>query len=132
MSFKATLKFGSKEYDVLSVSYSFSRDVDHKGRPSSTVYGGTVNFSIESTEDTTVLESMINSKHKPFSGSVVFYKREEDGATMKELTFTDAYVIAFSEALDSTGGNPMSINFTISARELKVGNADHANEWPKA
>lgn len=132
MSFKATLKFGSKEYDVLSASYSFSRDVDHKGRPSSTVYGGTINLSIESTDDTTVLESMVNSKHKPISGSIVFYKREEDNATMKEITFTDAYVIAYSEALDATGGAPMNINFTLSARELKVGSATHENEWPKA
>ena len=132
MSFKATLKFGSKEYDVLSSSYSFSRDVDHKGRPSSTVYGGTISVSVESTEDTTILESMVNSKHKPISGSIVFYKREEDKATMKEITFTDAYVIAFSESLDATGGSPMAISFTLSARELKVGSATHENEWPVA
>jgi hypothetical protein len=132
MSFKATLKFGSKEYDVLSCSYSFSRDVDHKGRPSSTVYGGTVSLAVESTEDTTILESMVNSKHKPFSGSVLFYKREEDGAKMKEITFTDAYVIAFAESIDAIGGSPMAISFTLSARELKIGNANHVNEWPKA
>jgi hypothetical protein len=132
MSFKATLNFGSKKYDVLACSYSFSRDVDHKGRPSSTVYGGTVSLSIESTEDTTILEAMVNSKHKPVSGSVFFYKREEDEAKMKEITFTDAYVIAYSEAIDAIGGHPMNIQFTISARELKVGNAAHANDWPKA
>lgn len=132
MSFKASLKFGSKEYDVLSCSYSFSRDVDHKGRPSSTVYGGTVSLSVESTEDTSILESMVNSKHKPFNGSVTFFKREEDGAKMKEITFTDAYVIAFSESIDAIGGSPMSIQFTLSARELKIGNANHVNEWPKA
>jgi len=132
MSFKASLKFGSKEYDVLSCSYSFSRDVDHKGRPASTVYGGTVSVTIESTEDTTVIESMVNSKHKPVNGSVTFFKREEDKAKMKEVTFTDGYVIAFSESLDATGGSPMHISFTLSARELKVGNATHVNEWPKA
>jgi len=132
MSFKAKLKFGAKEYDVLSVSYSFNRDVDHKGRPSSTVYGGTVSVSVESTEDSTILESMINSKHKPFSGEITFFKREEDGATMKLVTFTDSYVIAYNESLDAVGGSPMTISFTLSARELKVGNADHVNEWPVA
>lgn len=132
MSFKAKLKFGSKEYDVLSCSYSFSRDVDHKGRPASTVYGGTVSCSIESTEDTTIIESMVNSKHKPVNGSVTFFKREEDNAKMKEITWTDGYVIAYSEAIDAVGGSPMHISFTVSARELKIGNADHQNEWPKA
>ena len=128
MSFKAQLEFGSKKYDVLSVSYSFSRDVDHKGRPSSTVYGGTLSVTVESTEDSTVIETMVNSKHKPINGKVTFFKREEDGAKMKEVTWTDGYVIAYSEGLDATGGNPMSISFTVSARQLKVGNADHVNE----
>ncbi len=132
MSFKASLYFGSKQYDLLSCSFSFSRDVDHKGRPSSVVYGGTLSCSIESTEDTTVLESMLNSKHKPISGTVTFFKREEDGAKMKELTYTDGYVIAFNESIEATGGSPMHISFTISARELKVGNATHTNEWPVA
>jgi hypothetical protein len=132
MSFKAQLKFGSKTYDVLSCSFSFSRDVDPKGRPASGVYGGTLSCSVESTEDTTIIESMVNSKHKAQSGSVIFFKREEDGATMKELKFTDAYVIAYHESIEVTGGSPMMISFTLSARELKIGNADHVNEWPKA
>ena len=132
MSFKAKLKFGSKEYDVLSCNFSFSRDVDHKGRPASGVYGGTLSCSIESTEDTTIIESMVNSKHKAQSGSVIFFKREEDNATMKELTFTDAYVIAYTEGIEVTGGRPMQINITLSARELKIGNANHVNEWPVA
>jgi hypothetical protein len=132
MSFKASLTFGSKEYDLLSCSYSFSRDVDHKGRPASIVYGGTVSCSIESTEDTTVIESMLNSKHKPISGKVTFFKREEDNAKMKEITITDGYVIAFTENIEATGGAPMHMSFTISARELKIGNATHTNEWPKA
>lgn len=129
MSFKAKLKIGGKDFDVLHCSYSFRRDVDAKGRPSSGVYGGTVQFEIESTEDTSVLESMINSVYKPQKGSVIFKKREED-ATMKELTFEDAYIIQYSEALDSIGSNPMTINFVISARNLKIGKAEHTNEWP--
>lgn len=132
MSFKASLTIGGKTYDLLSCSYSFSRDVDHKGRPASIVYGGTVSCSIESTEDTTVLETMLNSKHKSLSGTITFYKREEDNAKMKEITITDGYLIAFTESIEATGGNPMHMNFTISARELKIGNATHSNEWPQA
>ena len=132
MSFKAQLKFGSKTYDVLSASYSFSRYVDHKGRPASCVYGGTLSVSVESTEDTTIIESMINSKHKPVDGSVTFFKREEDNAKMKEIAWKDGYVIAYHESIEVTGGAPMHISFTISAREIKIGNANHVNEWPKA
>jgi hypothetical protein len=131
MSFKAKLKLGGKEFDVLHCSYTFRRDVDAKGRPSSGVYGGTVQVEIESTDDTSVLESMLNNHHKSQKGTVTFQKREED-SKMKELSFEDAYIIQYSEALDSVGSNPMTINFVLSARSLKIGNAQHQNEWPKA
>ena len=49
---------------------------------------------------------------------------------MKELTFEDGYITAYNESLDVIGSNPMSISFTISARKLKVGNAEHENDWP--
>jgi len=129
MSFKAKLTIGGKKFDVLHCSYSFRRDVDTKGRPSSSVYGGSVQLEIESTDDTSVLESMLNNIYKSISGSVTFQKRDED-AKMKELTFEDGYIVQYSEALDSVGSNPMTINFVISARKLKVGNAEHQNEWP--
>ncbi len=34
-------------------------------------------------------------------------------------------------ARDTTSGNPISIGFTVSAQVIKVGNAEHKNEWPK-
>jgi hypothetical protein len=130
MSFKAQLKIGGKEFDVLHCSYSFRRDVDAKGRPSSNLYGGQVTLEVESTEDTSLLESMVNNAHKAQKGTVTFFKRDEDKAKMKELEFEDGYIIQYSEALDAIGANPMTISFVISARTLKVGNAQHKNEWP--
>ncbi len=129
MSFKAKLSLGGKTFDVLECSYSFSRSVDAKGRPSSGVYGGAVNLTVESTDDTSILEAMLNNQYKALKGTVTFQKRDED-AKMKELTFTDGYIVSYSESLNVIGSQPMTISFTISARELKVGNADHINEWP--
>jgi hypothetical protein len=129
MSFKAKLTVGGKSFDVLHCSYTFRRDVDPKGRPASNVYGGSVQLEIESTDDTSVLESMLNNVYKSVSGSVTFQKREED-AKMKELTFEDGYIVQYSESLDNVGDNPMTISFVVSARKLKVGSAEHVNEWP--
>ena len=129
MSFKAQLKLGGKNFDVLHCDYAFTRDVDPKGRPSSGIYGGSVNLRIESTDDTSVLESMINNVYKAQSGTITFQKRDED-AKMKELTFEEGYIVAYNESLDVVGANPMSIAFTVSARKLKVGNAEHENDWP--
>ena len=129
MSFNAKLKFGGKDgIDVLACGYKLHRDVDAKGRPASGVYGGTINLTIESTDDTTVIESMIN-QYKPIDGAITFKKSDED-AKMKELTFEKAYVIAYEETIDVKGSRPMQMEFTISAEKIKIGNAEHKNEWP--
>ena len=130
MSFRSTLNLGGKEYDVLDCSYSLKRDVDSKGRPSSNIYGGRIAVRVESTEDTTILETMVN-QFKPFHGSIVFKKGDEEGM-MKELTFENAYIIEFAEGIDIIGTAPMSINITISAQVIKIGGAEYEENWPKA
>jgi hypothetical protein len=130
MAFKAQLTLGSKTFDVLQASFSLNRDVDAKGRPSSGVYGGTVNIEVESTDDTSVIEGMVNSQFKPVSGSILFKKSEED-SKMKELQFEDAYIIQYNEGINIVGNYPMTLSFVISARKLKMGNAEHVNDWPK-
>ena len=49
---------------------------------------------------------------------------------MKELSFEKAYVISFQESIDVKGAKPMQMDFTISAEKIKIGNAEHKNEWP--
>jgi hypothetical protein len=130
MAFNAKLKIGSKDnIDVLKCDYALHRDVDSKGRPSSLVYGGSINFSVESTDDTSIIESMVN-QYKPINGSVTFKKTDED-AKMKELTWEKGYVISFREGIDITGTTPMIVDFTVSAEKIKIGNAEHKNDWPQ-
>ena len=129
MAFKARLNFSGKDYDVLTCSYALNRDVDSKGRPSSGIYGGTIDIEIESTEDTSIIESMVNNQYKPIAGTLLIKKSEED-AKMKEVSFEDGYIVKYSEGIDITGATPMSLKFVISARKLKLGNAEHVNDWP--
>ena len=130
MAFRSTLKLGGKEYDVLTCSYSLRRDVDSKGRPSSNIYGGRITVQVESTEDTTILETMVN-QFKPFSGSIIFKKGDEE-SMMKELTFENAYIIEFSEGINIVGTAPMAINITMSAQTIKIGGAEYEENWPTA
>jgi len=129
MAFKARLNFSGKDYDVLTCSYALNRDVDSKGRPSSGIYGGTIDIEIESTEDTSIIESMVNNQYKPIAGTLLIKKSDED-AKMKEVSFEDGYIVKYSEGIDITGSAPMSLKFVISARKLKLGNAEHVNDWP--
>jgi hypothetical protein len=128
MAFKAVCKIGSKEFDVISCDYALRRDVDAKGRPSSGLYGGTINLAVESTDDTSIIESMVN-QYKPVDGTVTFKKSDED-AKMKELTWEKGYIINFAESLDIIGAQAMLIHFTVSAQKIKIGNAEHKNDWP--
>ncbi len=129
MSFKATLKIGNSEFDVINCSYSFYRDTDIKGRPSSIVYGGKIDFTVESTDDTSVIEAMVNNQHKPVDGSVTWTKVDADG-TLKVLTFEHSFIVGYSESFSTGGGDAMYVSFTVSAETIKIGNAELVNDWP--
>ena len=130
-SFRASFEFGGNEYDVLYSNFEFSRNTDSKGKPSSNVLGGRVHLVIESTEDTTVIESMLNGQFKPVEGKIIS-KKTDEAAKMKEVTFKNAYVVNYKETLDVTNDVPMRIDVTFSAEEISVGDATLDNRWPKA
>ncbi len=129
MAFRASLSFAGKEFDVLYSNYEFSRNTDAKGKPSSNILGGRVTVTIESTDDTSVVEAMLNSQFKPVEGKITYKKTNED-AKMKEIEFKNAYIVYYKENLDVNNEVPMTITVTFSAEEINVGNANLDNRWP--
>lgn len=127
MAFKAKLKVGGSEYNVLNCSYELHQETDDTGRPSTITRGGKICATIESTSDTGISDWMFNNFERK-DGSIVFLKRDTD-ATSKELKFTEGYLVKYRENFDSTGENPMSESFTISAKTIGIGNGEHVNEW---
>ena len=130
-SFRASLELGGKEYDVLYSNVEFARSTDSKGKPSSSITGGRVVVTIESTEDTTTIEARLNSQLKPIEGKIVYKKTDED-AKMKEVEFKNAYIVHYKETLDVNNDVPMTITLTFSAENITLGAAEHDNRWPKA
>ncbi len=127
MSFKAKLKVAGKEYNILSCSYALMQETDATGRPSSITRGGKINIEVEGTNETDLFEWMCNNFERK-DGSIVFIKRDSD-ATLKELKFKEGYLINFNEVFTSTSSNPLSVSFSISAKEISMGNGTHTNEW---
>jgi hypothetical protein len=128
-STNAKLKFNKTEdIDVLKCSYELNRQLGPKGNPVSRVYGGTIHLTVESTDDTSILESMI-AESTPIDGSIKFMSDDEKGKGMKELSWTKGYVVKYQESIDVASKEPMSIHFTVSAEEIKVGNAKQFNDW---
>ena len=127
MSFKAKLKVGGKDLNILHASYDLHQEIDASGRPSSVTRGGTIELTVESTGDTMFFEWMTNNFERK-DGSIMFVKRDTD-AKLKELNFKEAYMIKYKETFDNTGTNPLTETFTISAVEITMGGGAHYNEW---
>jgi hypothetical protein len=127
MAFKAELNLEG-ERRLVDFSFSLSRDVDPTGRPSGLVRGGSIQLTVESTEDTSLFEWITDpSKHK--SGSIKIYKQDND-AVEKEVKFEKAYIVNYGESYHWQGQNNMLETFTLSAEKIEVGGGEHDNEWP--
>ena len=127
MSFKAKLKVAGKELNVLGCSYALKQETDATGRPSSITRGGKVTVLVESSGETTFFEWMCNNFERK-DGSIIFIKRDTE-ATLKELSFKEAYLVDYKENFDSEGMTPITESFTLSAKEITVGSGTHINEW---
>ncbi len=127
MSFKSKITIDGNEHVVLSCSFKLHQEVDETGRPSSVSRGGIIRVVIESTDDTSLFEWMCDSYMRK-DGTVTFNKRDED-AKMKELNFTEAYMVFYEEEFDHAGIGAMKTTFELSAREISLGNGVHVNEW---
>ena len=127
MSFKAIMNLAGKDYTVLNVSYGLIQETDATGRPSTVSRGGKIDVTIEGTGATDFFEWMTNSFERK-EGSIKFLKRDSE-ATLKELKFTEAYLVKHKEKFDSTGDNPLTETFTISARKIEMGTGVFENEW---
>ncbi len=127
MSFKAKLKVGGKEVNVLQVSYDLNQEVDATGRPSAITRGGRIKLQVESTGDSFFFEWMVNNFERK-DGVVTFLKRDTD-AKLKELEFKEGYLVKYEENFESINSIPMTETFTISARSITVGAGEHVNEW---
>ena len=129
MAFRAKLKLEDCEYEALDCDYSFHRNVDAKGRPTSSVCGGAIRIIVESNDDTNIVAKLM-SQFKPVSGSITFHKGGDD-TMMKVLSWDNGYIMKFSEKFEITNRTPMKINFEISAEKIIMGKETVDHKWPK-
>ena len=129
MSFIARLEVAGRKYNIITVNYSLAQETDPTGRPSAQIRGGRIEITLRSTNETRFFEWMTNSYRKK-NGKVVFLKKGSN-TTLKELNFTDGYVVTYKEKFDVLGMGRSSITetFTISAKAISMGLGEHVNKW---
>lgn len=119
---------GIQEREVLFVKYELNQQTDIEGQPTGTTRGGKIKVRVKSNDDgnTDLLEWMIDT-YMSKSGTISFPNRQ--GGEMKHLSFKEGYIVEYAETYDSTNDLLQYEEFTISAKEIAVGNARHNNRW---
>ncbi len=119
---------GIKEREIIFVKYELNQQTDVEGQPTGTTRGGKISVKVKSTDDgnTDILEWMIDT-YMSKSGTISYPNRQ--GGEMKNLAFKVGYVVENSDTYDSTNNLLQYEEFTISAKEIQVGNAHHNNRW---
>ncbi|UKB82881.1 hypothetical protein LF887_17940 [Chryseobacterium sp. MEBOG06] len=127
---RGILKFnGGEAQKLLKMNYSVSRSTDVSGRVASDPSNALIKVTIEATEKSDILESLLNSKYKPTSGEITFNKSHEEG-TLISLKWENGYVIQHEVDFDALDSNSMLISFIISAESITYGNSSYDGLWP--
>jgi len=127
---RGILKFnGGEGQKLLKLNYSVSRSTDVSGRVASDPSNALIKVTIEATEKSDILESLLNSKYKPTNGEITFNKSHEEG-TLISLKWENGYVIQHEVDFDALDSNNMLINFIVSAESIIYGGAYYEGFWP--
>ncbi|MFZ4861457.1 type VI secretion system tube protein TssD [Sphingobacterium sp. Mn56C] len=129
---RAVLKFNKGDAQkVLRLHYNVDRAVDVSGRVASDPSNAIIKITVEATDKSDILESLLNGKYKPTTGEVTFNKSHDEG-TLITLNWENGYVIQHSVDFNSLDGNSMLISFVVSAEKINYGGGTYEGIWPSA
>jgi len=112
---------------LLYCSYFFSQNIDQRGLPKSEVKGGLINLTFHSLDDQEIMHWMVSAKADK-NGKIIF-AGDENAKAFKTIEFKDARCVSYHESFIRDGS--MTIDLTISARELTISGVTHKNIWTK-
>ena len=129
---RGVLKFnGGEDQKIIKLNYQVSRTTDVSGRVASDPSNALIKVTIEATESSTILESLLNGKYKPTVGDITFNKAHEEGVLIN-LQWENGYVIHHQLEFDALNDNNMLISFVVSAEKIDYGTAAYDGVWPTA
>ncbi|MGI9582782.1 type VI secretion system tube protein TssD [Chryseobacterium sp. RRHN12] len=129
---RGILKFNNGEgQKLLKMNYSVSRSTDVSGRVASDPSNALIKVTVEATENSDILESLLNGKYKPTVGEITFNKSHEEG-TLITLKWENGYVIQHQVDFDAIDSNSMLISFVVSAETIDYGTSQYAGLWPSS
>ena len=127
MAFRADLKFDEWDFRVLDYHYNLNRPIDINGHPTGRVRGGQCTFVVEVVPGQSFWKYILENKVAP-TCKLVLRGGKEDYA-VKTIEFTDCYVHDMTESFSSVGGQPATIQFSITCAKMNEDGAKVENEW---
>jgi hypothetical protein len=119
MEAKLIFDQSDKQITVYQLDFGFTQYTDDTGKPSGYPTGGTINMVVESSNDTQLIDWMLQSDAKK-SGKIEILMKSK-----KVIGFKNAYCVQYHESFNYQGGEqPMTISFTISAETITVDNIE--------
>lgn len=130
MAYSAGLKFnGGDDYKVLDFKYNVSRTNDPSGRVASNPSNATIQITVEATEKSDILESMLNGQFKPTTGNITIEQSAAEGKLI-ELKWENGFVIWHEVRMDAVNEKSMVVSFVVSAEKITYGSAEYDGRWP--
>ena len=119
---------GIAEREVMYVRYELHQQTDVEGQPTGTTRGGKIYIKVKSNLDgnSDLLEWMCDT-HMSKNGTISY--PNGDGGEMKHLSFKKGFMVEYAETYDNKNDIQQFEEFTITCKEIQVGNARHNNRW---
>jgi len=115
MEAKLIFDQSDKQITVYQMDFGFTQYTDDTGKPSGYPTGGTINMVVESTNDTQLIDWMLEPNALK-NGKIEIQMKNK-----KVIKFENAYCVQYHESFNYQGGDqPMTISFTISAETITV------------
>lgn len=119
---------GIAEREVMYVRYELNQQTDVEGQPTGTTRGGKIYIKVKSNLDgnSDLLEWMCDTNMSK-NGTISYPNGA--GGEMKHLSFKKGYMVEYTETYDNKNEIQQFEEFTITCKEIQVGNARHNNRW---
>ena len=132
-TFPATLTVDDIEpRSVMSVDYTFTQITDIEGQPAGIPRGGEIKLTVKGFNDGNVeLLNWMLEKVLKKNGTITF-NSTVDGSTMKEIVFTDAYCVGYTQNWSESVDNKPLVHketITLSCGTITIDTTEHKKNW---
>ncbi|MFV0364864.1 MAG: type VI secretion system tube protein TssD [Suipraeoptans sp.] len=117
-------------YELNTCEYFFQQGIDHKGKVSTEVFGGTISAVLPTLPSNQIIEWSLNS-YQRHNGAIIVL--DAFSIPSEKILFENAACIEFGFEFNAIGNTYPSTSLTIQAERIIVGTTgiDFDNFWTK-